>query len=56
MTIEQLEAYELIEKKAIDELKSTGYYLKHRKTGAKVCLLSNEDNNKVFYKIGRAHV
>lgn len=49
MTIEQLEAYELIEKKAIDELKSTGYYLKHRKTGAKVCLLSNEDNNKVFY-------
>lgn len=49
MTIEQLEAYELIEKKVIDELKSTGYYLKHRKTGAKVCLLSNEDNNKVFY-------
>ena len=35
MTIEQLEAYELIEKKVIDELKSTGYYLKHRKTGAK---------------------
>ena len=49
MTIEQLEAYELIEKREIEELKSTGYYLKHRKTGAKVCLLSNEDNNKVFY-------
>ena len=49
MTIEQLEAYELIEKREIDELKSTGYYLKHRKTGARVCLLSNEDNNKVFY-------
>lgn len=49
MTIEQLEAYQLIEKRAINELKSTGYYLKHKKTGAKVCLLSNEDNNKVFY-------
>lgn len=49
MTIEQLQAYELIEKREIGELKSTGYYLKHRKTGAKVCLLSNEDDNKVFY-------
>ncbi len=49
MTVEQLEAYELIEKREIGELKSIGYYLKHRKTGAKVCLLSNEDNNKVFY-------
>ena len=49
MTIEQLKAYELIEKREIGELNSTGYYLKHRKTGAKVCLLSNEDNNKVFY-------
>ncbi len=49
MTVEQLKAYELIEKREIGELNSTGYYLKHRKTGAKVCLLSNEDNNKVFY-------
>lgn len=49
MTVEQLESYELIEKREIGELNSTGYYLKHRKTGAKVCLLSNEDNNKVFY-------
>lgn len=49
MTVEQLESYELIEKREIGELNSTGYYLKHRKTGAKACLLSNEDNNKVFY-------
>ena len=49
MTVEQLKTYELIEKREIAELASTGYYLKHKKTGAKVCLLSNEDNNKVFY-------
>ncbi len=49
MTVEQLNTYELIEKREIAELKSTGYYLKHKKTGAKVCLLSNEDDNKVFY-------
>ncbi len=49
MTIEQLDAYELIEKREIGELNSTGYYLKHKKTQAKVCLLSNEDDNKVFY-------
>ena len=49
MTVEELKAYELIEKREIGELNSTGYYLKHRKTGAKVCLLSNDDPNKVFY-------
>ena len=49
MTVEELTTYELIEKREIAELNSTGYYLKHRKTGAKVCLLSNEDKNKVFY-------
>ena len=49
MTVEELKAYELIEKREIGELNSTGYYLKHRRTGAKVCLLSNDDPNKVFY-------
>ncbi len=49
MTIEELKSYELVEKREIAELKSVGYYLKHKKTGAKVCLLSNDDENKVFY-------
>ena len=49
MRVEELQAYELIEKRSIAELASTGYYLKHKKTGARVCLLSNEDKNKVFY-------
>ena len=49
MTIEELKSYELVEKRGIAELNSVGYYLKHKKTGAKVCLLSNDDENKVFY-------
>ena len=49
MTIEELQTYERVEKREIKELNSIGYYLKHKKTGAKVCLLSNDDENKVFY-------
>lgn len=41
-------AYELVMKEDIAELNSVGYYLKHRKTGARVMLLLNDDNNKVF--------
>lgn len=48
MTIEQLTAYELIQKEQIPELNSVGYLLKHKKTGAKVALLANDDENKVF--------
>ena len=36
MRVEELQAYELIEKRSIAELASTGYYLKHKKTGARV--------------------
>ncbi len=43
-----LDRYELIETKEIDEIKSTGLYFKHIKSGARVCVLSNEDDNKVF--------
>lgn len=49
MKVEQVKAYEVIEKRRIDDLDSTGYLLKHKKTGAKIALLSNEDDNKVFY-------
>ena len=47
--IEDLEAYEVIDKHEIDELKSMSYLLKHKKTGARIALLSNDDENKVFY-------
>ena len=41
--------YELLEEREIKDLNSTGYRLKHRKTGARFMLLENDDNNKVFY-------
>ncbi|MDE6738836.1 MAG: insulinase family protein, partial [Lachnospiraceae bacterium] len=49
MQIEQLQAYTLLEKKEIKELNSVSFLLKHNKTGARVALLSNDDDNKVFY-------
>ena len=49
MKIEDLKAYEIIEKRRIDDLNSESYILRHRKSGARVALLSNDDENKVFY-------
>lgn len=49
MRIEELNAYEIIEKKEIKDLRSMSYLLRHKKSGARVALLSNEDENKVFY-------
>ncbi len=41
--------YELKEKRKVEELKSTGYLLKHKKSGARIFILENDDENKVFY-------
>lgn len=49
MKLEDLSTYELIEKRQIDDIGSMSYLMKHKKTGAKVALLSNDDDNKVFY-------
>ena len=46
--MEQLQAYTILEKKGIKELNSIGYLMKHNKTGAKIVLMENDDNNKVF--------
>ena len=46
--IKQLEAYELKEHRTLAETNSDGYVLEHKKTKAKVFLLSNDDHNKVF--------
>ncbi|MDE7177400.1 MAG: insulinase family protein [Lachnospiraceae bacterium] len=48
MNLEKLQAYTVISKQRIEELKSDGWLLKHNKTGARVALLSNDDDNKVF--------
>ncbi len=49
MNLENCKAYELLEKKELDDIKSTGFLLKHKKSGARIALISNEDENKVFY-------
>ncbi|MCR4690012.1 MAG: insulinase family protein [Lachnospiraceae bacterium] len=49
MNLEKLEAYEIIETRPVPDLNSEGAILRHKKTGARVCVLSNEDENKVFY-------
>ncbi len=48
MRIEDLSSYEIIEKRRIDDLNSESYLLRHKKSGARVALLSNDDENKVF--------
>lgn len=41
-------AYEIIKEEEISDIASKGILLKHKKTGAHVALLINDDNNKVF--------
>ena len=48
MNLSTLKNYELIQEKYLDDFKSEGYLLKHNKTGARVLLMANDDENKVF--------
>ena len=48
MKIENLKSYDLIRHENIGDLNSEGYLLKHTKTGARVVVLENDDDNKVF--------
>lgn len=41
-------AYELLGQEFLADYNSQGIVLRHKKSGAHVCLVSNEDNNKVF--------
>lgn len=49
MRIEELSSYEVLEKREIADIKSVSYLCRHKKTGAKVALIENDDENKVFY-------
>ena len=49
MRIEDLSAYQVLEKREIADLNSVSFLLKHKKSGARVALISNDDENKVFY-------
>ena len=48
-SVKELKAYTVLEHRRIDDLNSIGVLLKHVKTGARVALLINDDDNKVFY-------
>lgn len=40
--------YSIVGKEWLQDVAAYGYILKHDKTGARVCLIANDDNNKVF--------
>ena len=44
-----ISAYELVEKTEIKDIRSTGYLFRHKKTGARVVIMPNDEENKVFY-------
>lgn len=48
MGIYDLDAYEVVKEENLSDLKSDGLLLKHKKSGARVLLMKNEDENKVF--------
>ena len=48
MNINVMTNYELIQQKELKDLKSEGYLLRHKKSGARVLLMENDDENKVF--------
>ena len=43
-----LNKYECIDSHKMQDINSTGYLLKHKKSGARVLCISNDDENKVF--------
>lgn len=49
MNINDLQSYEVILSQHIEEVNSEAYLLKHKKSGARVVVLSNDDDNKVFH-------
>ena len=48
MSIYDLTAYEVLQQEDLSDLKSKGTLLKHKKSGARVLLMENDDENKVF--------
>lgn len=49
MSLHNLNAYELVSEERIEDINAYGYILRHKKTGARVVCVSNDDENKVFY-------
>lgn len=49
MKLKDLAAYEIIEEKELSDIHSNGVLLRHKKSGAKITVILNDDENKVFY-------
>ena len=43
------EVYELVMEQKLDDIASKGYLFRHKKSGARIAMVSNDDENKVFY-------
>lgn len=54
--ISGLTAYEVVREEELRDLKSKGTLLRHKKSGAHVALVENDDENKVFYVAFRTPV
>ena len=48
MNPNHLNAYEVLKEEELQDIHSKGWLLRHRKTGARVMLIENNDENKVF--------
>lgn len=48
METKRLQAYELMQEQELKGIQSKGYLLRHKKSGARIVLIENEDENKVF--------
>ena len=48
MKLSELTAYELLGEQELKDIHSMGYILRHKKSGARITVISNDDENKVF--------
>lgn len=48
MNFDKLQTYDLLQQRTLQDLNSEGYLLRHKKSGAHVLLMENQDENKVF--------
>lgn len=49
MTIHDLAEYEILDEHRVEDVQSDGFILRHKKSGARIAILSNNDDNKIFY-------
>ncbi len=47
-TLKKLSAYEIVSEENLPDISGFGIVLRHKKSGARVAVISTEDNNKVF--------